>query len=201
FYELGYNMWRRDNRQANVVTTAHAPTQRMQKMELAWGFGKTTGIDLPAESAGTVPTRAWLYGFYQQHKRFWCKNANQYDTVPHRISYQDCHYGNIWEPGQAVDAAIGQGYVTVTPLQLARAYAALANGGTLYSPRVGAALVRPDGRLVRRITPPVTGHLPGARSVLAYMRRALAHGENPGTPGPALGRVPPGRRRIAGEAG
>ena len=43
-----------------------------------------------------------------------------------------------------MNASIGQGYVTVTPLQLARAYAALANGGTLYSPRIGAALLSPS---------------------------------------------------------
>ncbi len=173
FYQLAYDIWRRDNPQANVVTSNHAPVQKMQKMELAWGFGRTTGIDLPQESPGTVPTRAWLYRFYTQHKKLWCGQGNQYGSYAQRIAYEDCHYGNVWEPGQAVDAAIGQGYVTVTPLQLASAYAALANGGTLYSPRIGAALVRPDGRLVRRIVPPVVGHLPVAKPVLAlYQARA-----------------------------
>jgi penicillin-binding protein 2 len=201
FYELAYDIWRRDHRQANVVTSAHAPVQKMQRMELAWGFGTATGVDLPGESAGTVPTRAWLYRFYTQHKKLWCRQGNQYGSYAQRIAYQDCRYGNIWEPGQAVDAAIGQGYVTVTPLQLASAYAALANGGTLYSPRVGAALVRPGGRLVRRITPPVAGHLPVAKPVLAYIRNALADAVTQGTAAPAFSGFPLHTVCVAGKTG
>jgi penicillin-binding protein 2 len=201
FYELAYDIWRADNPAANVVTSAHAPVQEMQKMELAWGFGKVTGVDLPAESTGTVPTRAWLYDFYQQYKRLWCRQGNQHGSYVQQIEYQDCHYGNIWEPGQAVDAAIGQGYVTVTPLQLARAYAALANGGTLYSPRLGAALVRPDGRLVRRIVPPVAGHLPVSKAVLAYIRNALVDVVTQGTAAPAFSGFPLGKVCVAGKTG
>ncbi|HEX6934740.1 MAG TPA: penicillin-binding protein 2 [Streptosporangiaceae bacterium] len=201
FYELAYDIWRHDNRRANVVTSPHAPVQEMQKMEVAWGFGKNTGVDLPEETPGTVPTRAWLYRFYAQHKKLWCQQGNQYGSYPQRIAYQDCHYGNIWEPGQAVDAAIGQGYVTVTPLQLATAYAALANGGTLYSPRVGAALVRPDGRVVRRIVPPVAGHLPVAKPTLAYIRNALAGVVTQGTAAPAFSGFPLRRVCVAGKTG
>jgi penicillin-binding protein 2 len=201
FYELAYDIWRHDNRQANVVTSPRAPVQKMQKMELGWGFGKNTGVDLPEEAAGTVPTRAWLYRFYAQHKKFWCRQGNQYGTYAQRIAYQDCHYGNVWEPGQAVDAAIGQGYVTVTPLQLATAYAALANGGTLYRPRVGAALVRPDGRVVRRIVPPVGGRLPVAKSTLAYIRNALAGVVTQGTAAPAFSGFPLRKVCVAGKTG
>jgi len=201
FYELAYDMWRRDDRKANVVTTARAPTQKMQKMELAWGFGRATGVDLPDESTGTVPTRAWLYRFYQQHKEAWCRDGSQYGTYVQQIEYQDCHYGNIWEPGQAADAAIGQGYVTVTPLQLARAYVALANGGRLYSPRIGAALVRPDGSLVRRITPPIVGHLPVSKAVLAYIRNALADAVTQGTATPAFSGFPLHKVCVAGKTG
>jgi penicillin-binding protein 2 len=201
FYELAYDMWRRDDRKANVVTTARAPVQKMQKMELAWGFGTATGVDLPEESTGTVPTRAWLYRFYRQHKKFWCRDGSQYGTYAQQIEYQDCHYGNIWEPGQAANAAIGQGYVTVTPLQLARAYAALANGGTLYSPRIGAALVRPDGSLVRRITPPIAGHLPVSKAVLAYIRNALADVVTQGTAAPAFSGFPLRKVCVAGKTG
>jgi penicillin-binding protein 2 len=201
FYQLAYDIWRRDNPQANVVTNDHEPVQKMQKMELAWGFGRTTGIDLPQESPGTVPTRAWLYGFYTQHKKLWCGQGNQNGSYAQRIAYEDCHYGNIWEPGQAVNAAIGQGYVTVTPLQLASAYAALATGGTLYSPRIGAALVRPDGRLVRRIVPPVVGHLPVAKPVLRYIRHALADVMTQGTAAPAFSGFPLRTVCVAGKTG
>lgn len=201
FYELAYDMWLRDDRKANVVTSARAPVQKMQKMELAWGFGKVTGIDLPEESAGTVPTRAWLYRYYRQNKKLWCANGNQFGSYVQRIEYQDCRYGNVWEPGQAVDAAIGQGYVTVTPLQLARAYAALANGGTLYSPRIGAALIRPDGVLARRITPPVVGHLPVSTPVLAYIRNALADAVTQGTAAPAFSGFPQSKVCVAGKTG
>lgn len=201
FYQLAYDMWLRDNRKANVVTSARAPVQRMQRMELAWGFGKATGVDLPGESTGTVPTRAWLYHFYRQYKRTWCRNGRQNGSYVQRIEYQDCRYGNVWEPGQAVDAAIGQGYVTVTPLQLARAYAALANGGTLYSPRIGEALVRPDGRLVRMITPPAVGHLPIAKAVLAYIRNALADVVTQGTAASAFSGFPLSKVCVAGKTG
>ena len=146
------------------MTSPNAPVQKMQQMELDWGFGQDTGIDLPAESPGTVPTRQWLYylegqrphrpGLVQE------RQAERHATSQ-QIEYQDCQYGNVWEPGQAAIAAIGQGYVSVTPLQLADAYAALANGGTLYSPRIGEALVSPvTGQVVQRINPPVVRHLP-----------------------------------------
>jgi penicillin-binding protein 2 len=201
FYQIAYDIWRHDHRNADVVTSVHAPVQEMQRMELAWGFGRATGVDLPGESAGTVPTRAWLYRFYRAHKKLWCRQGSQYGSYVQRIAYEDCHYGNIWEPGQAVNASIGQGYVTVTPLQLASAYAALANGGTLYRPRVAAALVRPDGRLVRRIVPPVAGHLPVAKPVLAYIRNALADVVTQGTAAGAFSGFPLRKVCVAGKTG
>ncbi len=177
FYELAYQIFRHDHPGANVVTSPGAPPQEMQKMEVAWGFGRPTGVDLPAESPGSVPTRRWLYYLWKDNAhrgQDWCRYGRQNGTYVQRVEWDNCRYGNIWTGGQAAIAAIGQGYVTVTPLQLARAYAALANGGTLYSPRIGEALISPSGRVVRRITPPVAGHLPVAGSTLAYIRSALA---------------------------
>jgi penicillin-binding protein 2 len=201
FYNLAYDIWLKDRRNADTVTSSHAPVQEMQKMELGWGFGKDTGIDLPEESTGTVPTRSWLYYFYQQYKHFWCKNGRANGSYVQRIEFEDCQSGNVWTPGQAVNAAIGQGYVTVTPLQLARAYAALANGGTLYSPRIGEALIGPGGKVVRKIRPPVAGHLPVSKGVLAYIRDALADVITQGTGTPAFGGFPLNKLQIAGKTG
>ncbi|GAA0990047.1 penicillin-binding protein 2 [Acrocarpospora macrocephala] len=83
-------------------------------------------------------------------------------------------------PGHAANFAIGQGDVLVTPLQLARAYAAIANGGTLFSPRVAKAVVRPGGEVIRTITPP-SGRVPVPPDVLAFIRDALTDVPRTGT--------------------
>ena len=122
-------------------------------MELAWGFGRDTRHrPAGAESPGTVPTREWLYYYWKdKHKASTgASTAGRTASYVQQIEYDDCQSGNVWEPGQAAIAAIGQGYVTVTPLQLADAYAALANGGTLYSPRIGEALISPAGKVVQQ---------------------------------------------------
>src|SRR5207244_8595651 len=69
-----------------------------------------------------------IYNYWAQYKDYWCKHGQQYGSYIQQIEYDNCRSGYVWTPGQAVNASIGQGYVTVTPLQLARAYAALANG-------------------------------------------------------------------------
>jgi penicillin-binding protein 2 len=205
YYNLGYNMYLTDDTRANRVTSPSAPVQKMQKMELAWGFGRPTGIDLPAESTGTIPTRKWLYYLWKDNAykgQNWCKNGNPNGTYVQQIEYEDCHYGNVWEPGQAAIAAIGQGYVTVTPIQLANAYVALANGGTLYSPRIGEALIsQVTGKVVQRINPPVVRHLPVSGSALAYIRNALAGVVTQGTAAGAFGGFPLSKVCVAGKTG
>ena len=205
YYQLGYDMYLNDNPKANNSTGPNAPTQKMQKMELAWGFGKGTGVDLPAESDGSIPTRQWLYYLWKDNAHTgqnWCKYGKQNGSYIQQIEYQDCQNGWQWEPGQAAIAAIGQGYVTVTPLQLANAYAALANGGTLYSPRIGEALISPtSGTVVQKINPPVIRHLPVSGNTLAYIRNALAGVVTQGTAAGAFGGFPLNQVCVAGKTG
>jgi penicillin-binding protein 2 len=204
YYELGYEMYEGDDTQANDVTSPNAPVQQTQKMELAWGFGQDTGIDLPEENPGSVPTREWLYYYWKDNAHTgenWCKYGKANGTYVQQIEYQDCYYGNIWEPGQAAIAAIGQGYVSVTPLQLADAYAALANGGTLYSPRIGEALISPSGAVVQRINPPVVRHLPVSSYTLAYIRNALQGVVTQGTAAGAFSGFPLNQVCVAGKTG
>jgi penicillin-binding protein 2 len=201
FYQIAYQMYLRDHYNANFVPNRHAPAQKMQKMELAFGFGRNPGIDLPEQSPGTIPTRQWLYYYWKQYKHYWCKHGNPNGSYLQQIAYDDCRTGYQWTPGQAAIAAIGQGYVTVTPLQLARAYAAVANGGTVYSPRVGEALISPAGKVVRRITPAVVGHLPVPRWWLSYLTNALQGVVTGGTAALAFAGFPLAKVPIAAKTG
>jgi penicillin-binding protein 2 len=207
YYQLGLDMYNSDpnNFKARPAPSPNAPTQKMQQMELDWGFGQDTGIDLPAESAGSIPTRQWLYYLWKDNAytgEDWCKNGKANGSYIQQIEYQDCQNGWQWEPGQAAIAAIGQGYVTVTPLQLADAYAALANGGTLYSPRIGEALVSPaTGRVTQWINPPVVRHLPVSSGTLAYIRNALQGVVTQGTAASAFSGFPLNTVCVAGKTG
>ena len=75
-------------------------------------------------------------------------------------------------PGETYQAGIGQGYDAVTPLQLINAFAALANGGTLYQPQIVREVIGPDGEIVRPFEPKVLHKLDVKQNVLRTMRRA-----------------------------
>ncbi|HSR85727.1 MAG TPA: penicillin-binding protein 2 [Streptosporangiaceae bacterium] len=204
FYNMGYQIYQRDHPSLNTVTSPRFPVQFEQQVEMDWGFGKYTGIDLPGESRGTIPTREWLYYFWKDNAHAgqnWCKYGRANGDYIQQIEYDDCHYGNVWTPGQAIIGSIGQGYIAVTPLQLATGYAALANGGTLYSPRIGAELLSPTGQVVQKITPPVAGHLPASGATLAYVRNALRGVVTAGTAAGTFGGFPLGKTCVAGKTG
>ncbi len=109
-----------------------------------WGFGAPTGIDLPGEANGIVPTNAWKESVFNQP---------------------------IY-PGEVYQAGIGQGYDAATPLQLLNAYAALANGGTLYQPQVVNRVLAPDGSVVQDFQPQVLSQVDVSPDVLEIMRQA-----------------------------
>jgi penicillin-binding protein 2 len=109
-----------------------------------YGFGARTGIDLPGEVSGIVPTNQW-----------------KMDTLGAEIF-----------PGETYQAGIGQGYDVVTPIQLINAYAALANGGKLYQPQVVREVIGPDGEVVRPFEPKLIHKLKVKQSVLRTMRQA-----------------------------
>jgi penicillin-binding protein 2 len=204
FYDIGYQIWQSDDRAADDVTSPKAPIQFEQRIEMDWGFGKPTGVDLPGESIGTIPTREWLYYFWKDNAytgQDWCKYGRANGSYVQQIEYDDCQDGNIWEPGQAIIASIGQGYVAVTPLQLADAYAAIANGGTLYSPRIGEELLSPSGQVVQKITPPVAGHVPASSATLAYIRSALQGVVTSGTAAGTFASFPLNQVCVAGKTG
>lgn len=111
----------------------------------AFGLGQPTGIRLANEKAGLIPTMAW----------------------------KEKAVGERWMKGETVSASIGQGFNLVSPLQLAVAYAAIANGGTLYVPRLVKRLETWQGELVEEIAVEKRGEVELPPEVLAKVREGL----------------------------
>lgn len=208
FYRFAYEQWLRDG----ATKPRKNPKDPMVKMARAFGFGRKTGIDLPHEATGRIPDREWKADYWRATKKMYCKHAKTgYPEVarsdPARAAFlkaiatENCRSGYVWRAGDAANFSIGQGDILVTPLQLANAYAALANGGTLYSPRIAKAIVRPDGTVVRRIDPVKMGELPVPDHVLSYMRKALAEVPRSGTAAGAFAGFPFDKVSVAGKTG
>ena len=121
-----------------------------------FGFGQKTGVDLPGESAGRVPTQEW-----QQEA-----GTTEDDK--------------LWSVGRWVNLSIGQGDLLVTPLQLIRGYAAIANGGTLVTPHVGKEIEDQQGNPIKEISPGAAGQLGVDSSYLKETLRGLKMVTGPG---------------------
>ena len=144
---------------------------RIAKWAHAFGLGEKTGVALDDERSGTIPSTEW------KRKRF----------------------RQPWYPGETVSVAIGQGYVTVTPLQLANMVATLANGGTLFRPRIVSKVESGNTGVVREYGPEIIRKIELKPSTLEQVREALADVVRtpPGTGGAARSNVV----TIAGKTG
>jgi penicillin-binding protein 2 len=178
FYKLGYDQWVHDGGTKN---TGHA-REVFPNTARTYGFGKPSGVDLPSDSAGLITDRAYKLDNWNAMKKDYCAGAKRRPkgSFLQILDQESCTDGWRYNGGDAVNFAIGQGDVLVTPLQLTRAYAALANGGTLYAPRVAKALLSADGTRVTPIPPKAQGKLAVAPNVLAYIRSALTGVTQPG---------------------
>ena len=118
---------------------------RLARYARDYGLGAPSGIDLPGEAAGNVPDPSW-------------KEEN---------------VGEVWTLGDTYNFGIGQGYLTVTPLQLARVTAAIANGGDLLTPRVAKAIVDDQGNILQAVQTKVARKLSISAGNLTIMREAM----------------------------
>ncbi len=119
--------------------------ERLHRYARMLGLGQNTGIDLPTEATGSIPSPEW-----------------KLKTVK-----------EPWYPGDTLNMAIGQGYVLVTPIQVARMVSAVANGGMLVSPRLARRVVAPDGTETMALAPLASGKLTVPPDALATLREAL----------------------------
>ncbi|WP_461019771.1 penicillin-binding protein 2, partial [Streptomyces daliensis] len=170
FYDLAYKQWKKDGgnkpkKDANdwFYKTAHD-----------FGLGKETGIDLPNEVTGRVPDRKWKKDYWEANKDAWCKQAKGANSYADKIAKENCVSGMKMRAGDSVNYSIGQGDTLVTPIQMATIYAGIANGGTLYDPTIGKAIVSADGKKTEEIKPKPHGKLPVSKTTLKQMDKALA---------------------------
>jgi penicillin-binding protein 2 len=112
-------------------------TGQLQKWAHMLGIGRDTGIDLPAEQPGLLPTPAWRNDLYAKHLT-----------------------DRPWSIGDNINLAVGQGDLQADPLQMATAYAAIANGGTVVRPHVGLRVEDAAGRVQQEIDPSPSRHAP-----------------------------------------
>jgi penicillin-binding protein 2 len=122
------------------------------KYARAFGLGQPTGVDLPGEKLGLIP---------QAKARRGGKTT--------------------WTAGEVVNISIGQGQVLVTPMQVARFMAALANGGVLWKPRLVQRVERPEQGVVWNDPGKVTGHVELSPVVWAFLRQSMWAVVNDGT--------------------
>jgi penicillin-binding protein 2 len=142
-----------------------------------YGLGEKTGIDLPAEVEGLIPTPAWRNRLY----------AEKLTDRP-------------WSAGDNVNLAIGQGDLQADPLQMAVAYAALGNGGTVVTPHIGQNVESVTGRVLEEIRPTPRAQIeisPSTRNtIMTGLTRAAMEPE--GTSYPVFGQFP---FAVAGKTG
>ncbi|MGH7766547.1 MAG: penicillin-binding protein 2 [Candidatus Binatia bacterium] len=125
------------------------------------GLGEKTGIALDDEKPGLIPDTEW------KKRRF-----NQ-----------------PWYPGETPSAAIGQGYITVTPLQMANLMAIIGNGGTRYRPWFVSKVVSLDGSVIQEYGPEKLGAAPLKETTVAFLKNTLRDVVSAGTGGRAKSEI------------
>lgn len=201
FYRIGLNYWNQYGSDPEDVQ-AKDPLISVAKQ---FGFGKKTGLDIPGEASGRVADRAWKLSYWNAQKAKYCKidaeNTTGKRDFLHVYAHEFCLEGNRYRATDAVNYSIGQGDTTVTPIQLARAYAALSNGGTLYAPRIAKAIVSPEGKLIKKIKPVVQGKVKTTPAALKYVDQALLGTAKTGTLAWKFGGFPLDQVKIRGKTG
>jgi penicillin-binding protein 2 len=118
-----------------------------------FGFGQPTGIELAGEARGVVPNPLWLFQTLREY----------------------------WSVGDTINVSIGQGHLACTPIQLACALAAIANGGSYYRPRLVRSLRDASGSTVREFGPALVRQLGIEPQYLELVRRAMRRVVTDGT--------------------
>ena len=160
----------------------------------ALGFGSKTGIDLPGEAAGVVPDRA----LYESYKK---QMLDDPDNAPKLLSPDRLEAASPWYGGDLMNVAIGQGGFASTPLQVAEAYATLANGGTRFQPYVVEKILDQQGQLTYVGKPTVVDRVPLDPANVKALLQDLNAVVTTGTARKAFEGFGPSLSRVGGKTG
>ena len=174
WYQIAYDEWVKDG----GLKPKSSLNDYFFKMAEAYGVGTKTGIDLPSELSGRLPNRDWKKNWYAANKDYFCNYEtkapkSQQTAYLVALAKENCLDGDKVRAGDMVNFSIGQGDLLLTPLQLAKIYTAIANGGTLVQPEIARAIVTPQGKVVKEFTPKEVGKLPVEKGTLDFIRGAL----------------------------
>jgi penicillin-binding protein 2 len=207
FYDFAYRSWLAQGG-LGAKSDAKDPFVAMAD---AFGLGRPTGIDLPGEQPGRIPDRQWKQQQWEQTRVETCKRAKsgypgEAATDPSRAAYlkalavENCQTGFQFRAGDAANFAIGQGDITVTPLQMAQVYAAIANGGTLWKPAVARAFAAPGGE-PQPVAAAKVGTVAFPPGTLAFLHNSLRGVVTSGTARGAFAGFPLDQWPVAGKTG
>jgi penicillin-binding protein 2 len=158
-----------------------------------YGIGRHTHVDLPAETKGTLPSPAWRAE--RDHLELKCERKNH--GKPCGIAD-----GRPWSEGDNENLAVGQGDVGVSPLQLATAYSALANGGKVVRPHLGLQIEDSVGRVIQRFDKPPTRKIPLSPNVRGEIMQGLYEAANqPGGTSADVWKGFPSQYKVFGKTG
>jgi penicillin-binding protein 2 len=187
-----------ENLGARMNVSPHPQGGPLQTWAGAFGIGRKTGVDLPGELSGTLPSPAWRAQRNTQESQ--CEHAaGPFTGHPKHVSCGIAD-GRPWSVGDNLSLAVGQGDLRVTPLQLAVVYSALANGGTIVRPHIGLDVANASGTVLQKVDPPPTRRMSIGPTSLKTVRAGLraAASKPGGTSADVFGRFP---EPVYGQAG
>jgi len=174
WYKIAFAEWLKDG---GLKPKAN-PNDYFFKAAEGFQIGTKTGIDLPSESSGRLANREWRNSWYEQNKDFYCNYKERASKAQQtafliELARENCLDGDKIRAGDAVNFSIGQGDTVITPLKLAQMYAAIGNGGTIWKPTVGKAIVTTDGQVIKTIEPEKLGTLPASKATIKFLKESL----------------------------
>jgi penicillin-binding protein 2 len=182
WYKIAFAEWLKDG---GLKPKAN-PNDYFFKAAEGFQIGQKTGIDLPSESSGRLANREWRKSWYEQNKDFYCNYKERASKAQQtafliELARENCLDGDKIRAGDAVNFSIGQGDTVITPLKLAQMYAAIANGGIIWKPTIGKAIVTTDGKVLETINPVKIGTLPTTKPILKLLQNSLREVVTTGT--------------------